>query len=90
MDTVKTNYTSYPDCGCQVHKGFYQAEQKVFGGVLSTVQSLRKSFPSYSVKLTGHSLGAALAQLTSMDLLKQGIPNTVYNFGRHWAAFPYL
>ena len=27
-------------------------------------------------------LGAALAQLTSMDLLKAGYTNTVYNFGQ--------
>eukprot|EP01034_Spumella_vulgaris_P026861 gene26861-33507_t len=31
---------------------------------------------------TRHSLGAALAQLTSMDLIKAGIATSVYNFGQ--------
>ncbi len=82
LDAVKTAYTSYPECKCQVHKGFYQAEQKVIGGIVSTVKSLMSSHAGYAVKVTGHSLGAAMAQLTSMDLLKAGIQNTVYNFGQ--------
>jgi len=82
LDSYKTPYTTYPECNCQVHKGFYQAEQKVFASVLSAVKSLLSSHAGYSVKLTGHSLGAALAQLTSMDLLKSGIANSVYDFGQ--------
>jgi predicted lipase len=50
--------------------------------VISAVKSLQSSHSGYSVKVTGHSLGAALAQLTSMDLLKNGISNTVYDFGQ--------
>ena len=68
LDVVKTPYTSYSECGCQVHKGFYDAEQKVLGGILTEVKRL-KSLPflsSYAVKTTGHSLGAALALLTAM------------------------
>ena len=40
----------------------------MIGGIISEVKRL-KSIPSlstYSVKTTGHSLGAALAQLTAM------------------------
>jgi hypothetical protein len=50
--------------------------------VIEVVEGLRTSYPSYSVKVTGHSLGAALAQLTSMDLAKAGIKSTVLNFGQ--------
>lgn len=82
LDAWKTPYTSYPECNCQVHKGFYQAEQAVIGGIVSQVKKLKSQFSSYAVKVTGHSLGAALAQLTSMDLLKAGYGNTVYNFGQ--------
>ncbi len=82
LDLYKTNYTSYPECNCQVHKGFYEAEQAVIGGITKEVQRLRALYPSYAVKVTGHSLGAALAQLTSMDLEKAGYSTSVYNFGQ--------
>ena len=26
LSTTKTAYTSYPECNCEVHKGFYDAE----------------------------------------------------------------
>lgn len=82
LDAFKTPYSSYPECNCQVHKGFYTAEQKVIAGVISEVKRLRGIYPSSPIKVTGHSLGAALAQLTSMDLIKAGVPCTVYNFGQ--------
>ena len=82
LDAVKTAYTSYPECNCQVHKGFYSAEQRVISGVISEVKRLKGSKPDYSLKVTGHSLGAALAQLTSMDLYKAGYKPLVYNFGQ--------
>lgn len=82
LDAFKTPYTSYPECDCQVHKGFYEAEQKVISGVISEVKALQSAHAGYAVKVTGHSLGAALAQLTSMDLLKAGISTSVYNYGQ--------
>lgn len=82
LDAFKTSYTSFSECGCQVHKGFYQAEQKVIGGVISAVKTLRSKYTTYAVKATGHSLGAALAQLTAMDLVKAGYAATLYNFGQ--------
>ncbi len=82
LDAFKTPYTSFPECNCQVHKGFYAAEQKVISGIISEVKALQSAHSGYSVKVTGHSLGAALAQLTSLDLLKAGISNSVYNFGQ--------
>lgn len=82
LDAFKVSYTSFPECDCQVHKGFYQAEQKVISGVISEVRALQQQLSGYVVKVTGHSLGAALAQLTSMDLIKAGIPTSVYNFGQ--------
>jgi len=79
LDAVKTSYTSYSECGCQVHKGFYDAEQKVFGGILNEVKRLKSlsSLSSYAVKTTGHSLGAALAQLTAMgEIMNLFVINT--------------
>ena len=57
LDAWKTSYTSFPECNCQVHKGFYQAEQKVIGGIISEVKTLKSKYPNYAVKVTGHSLG---------------------------------
>jgi predicted lipase len=75
--------TSYPLCnGCEVHKGFYTAEQAVFPAVLSQVNALTAKYPSYSVIVTGHSLGAALATLTAMDLLANKVKNVrLFNYG---------
>jgi predicted lipase len=50
--------TDYPRCSsCKVHKGFYKAQQAVISYVTSSVQALRQKYPSYSVIVTGHSLG---------------------------------
>jgi predicted lipase len=47
------------------------------------VKSLLSKYPTYKVKCTGHSLGAALAQLTAMGLKDNGISvATLYNFGQ--------
>ena len=57
VDAVKTTYTTFPDCKCSVHKGFFDAEQRVIAGVISQVKSLLLSKANYQVKVTGHSLG---------------------------------
>jgi hypothetical protein len=54
-----------------------------FNGILNAVKSLRSKYPSYAVKCTGHSLGAALSQITAMTLKDNGItPAVLYNFGQ--------
>jgi len=83
LDDLDAILTTYPSCSkCEVHKGFYSAEQAVIASVLSNVQSLIKRFPSYEVVVSGHSLGAALATLTAMDFLSAGITNVrLFHFG---------
>ena len=75
--------TSYPKCsGCEVHKGFYNAEQGVINYITDYVQTLRAKFPDYTVVVTGHSLGAAMATLTTLDFMDKGIsPIRMFNFG---------
>lgn len=75
--------TSYPHCdGCTVHKGFYKAEQVVINDIFEQVRSLRNRFPDYSILVTGHSLGGALATLCATDLVSSGVSNVrVFNFG---------
>lgn len=71
LDAILTNY-SY--CSkCEVHKGFYKAQQSVISQVISGVSSLQAKFPDYKVVVSGHSLGAAMATLTSLDLVQKGV-----------------
>jgi len=83
IDNLDAILTNYPLCdGCDVHKGFYKAEQSCFGDVLSAVKSLQSDHPSFTVMVTGHSLGGALATLTAMDLKNSGINNVkLWNYG---------
>lgn len=82
LDVLKTEYTTFPECGCQVHAGFFKSEQYVINDIITEVKSLREKFPSYHVKTTGHSLGAALAALAALDLIASGIPTTSYTYGQ--------
>ena len=72
----------YPYCeGCSVHQGFLHAEQAVYPDILNTVKDLSKTYPSATIVTTGHSLGAALALLTALDLANDGFRPKVYNYG---------
>lgn len=74
----------YPDCEeCEVHEGFFYGKESVIEDILATVKSLTTIHPDHRVIVTGHSLGAALASLTALDIIKSGIENKVVlvNFG---------
>jgi len=82
VDNLKFFKTDYPYCpGGKVHDCFYKAQLTVIADVMSEVKRLRSLYPSYKVVATGHSLGAALATLTAIDLIAAGIPTTLFNFG---------
>ena len=86
LETSMTPYTSFPngECeGCKVHRGFYAALLADFDAAAAEVNRLLKVYPTYKVKTTGHSLGAALAQLAGMELMARNIPvSSTYNFGQ--------
>jgi hypothetical protein len=74
--------TDYPYCsGCEVHKGFYKAQKGVKDAITNNVLALHEQFPDYSIWVTGHSLGAALATLTAVDLQQAGMKVNMQNFG---------
>jgi hypothetical protein len=83
ISNIDAVLTDYPLCsGCSVHKGFYDAQKGASADVRSQVKALREKFPSYSLMVTGHSLGAALATLTAADLQDAGLgPVRMFNFG---------
>jgi len=83
IDNLDAILTNYPRCSnCEVHKGFYSAEQDSIANVVNQVLALKAKYPSYSVIVTGHSLGAAVATLTALDLIAAGVsPVRMFNFG---------
>ncbi|KAJ7633798.1 alpha/beta-hydrolase [Mycena polygramma] len=68
----------------EVHSGFLDAYNDVADTVLSTVEDQVAKFPAYTVVVTGHSLGGALASLGAVSL-KTAIPAAsmkLYTFGQ--------
>ena len=54
----------------------------VYDECFGEVSKLLEEHPSARVRVTGHSLGAALAQLTAMHLIKDGFSEvSMINFG---------
>jgi hypothetical protein len=83
LDDISVGYTDYLGCNeCEVHKGFYSAQQAALPQVIDAIDSLRHWMPNFGIVVTGHSLGAALATLTAVDLiLKYGNIVKAVHFG---------
>lgn len=83
IDDISTRKVDYPYCsGCQVHEGFYRTYTSVRDQILSTVKSLRLAYPSSTIAVTGHSLGAALTAHCTADLVVNGYKvQTAYAYG---------
>lgn len=77
-------YNSNNEClDCKVHNGFYKSSLAVKDDVLLSIRGLKKKYPSYEIIVTGHSYGAACAQLIGMELIANGFQDvSVYNFGQ--------
>lgn len=75
-------YHTYPECNCNVHKGFYDSVLGIANKTIESIHMLKQKYPTYSVVVTGHSYGASTSQLLAMELEKYGIPTIMYNFGQ--------
>jgi hypothetical protein len=82
LEVRKIPYITYEECNCNVHRGFYNSALSVSNKTIEVIKKLQKRYPYYSIIMTGHSLGAAIAQLLGMELEKEGIKVEIYNFGQ--------
>lgn len=82
LEVRKVEYTTYPECDCKVHNGFYRSALGVSNHTISAVKTLQNIYPTYSVLVTGHSYGASCGQLLTMELERNGIKTKLYNFGQ--------
>lgn len=74
-------YSNVP--GAEVHEGFYDAYLAVATQINNVVEELTDRYPSYSLVVTGHSLGGALATLCALNFTETHSANNlyVYTFG---------
>lgn len=82
-EVLKTEYLSYPDCKCNVHSGFYKSSENIKNQTIVAVQNMGVKYGYTNIIVTGHSYGAAIAQLIGMELFKTGYHAVqVYNYGQ--------
>jgi hypothetical protein len=81
LSVLKTPYLSYPECNCMIHEGFYTTSQNIKNQVIKSVEQLMKQ-RRRNIILTGHSYGAVLANIMSLELLKYYKNIEMYNFGQ--------
>ena len=82
LDSTKSDFPN-PNCiQCTVHTGFWKAQQDVAVIVMYEVGRIFNTIGYHKVKVTGHSLGAALANLTAVELAAiKDYEVSLYNFG---------
>lgn len=67
-----------------IHIGFYDSYMSMSTQVISAVTKLTQQYPTATIILTGHSLGAAQSIFAAMDIklnIKPSNPMKVYNYG---------
>jgi hypothetical protein len=68
IDALQVPFNHTECSGCLVHAGFNYAWNQVATKVVHDVMALHRDFPDYSIVVTGHSLGGALASLCALTL----------------------
>ena len=83
LEIKKIPYDTFPDCNCNIHKGFYESTLAVKDEVIKEVKLLLSTRQYERVIVSGHSYGAGCSQIMAMELVKEDIPEVqVYNFGQ--------
>lgn len=66
--------------GCAVELGFWTAWEVVKAQVIGNVTEAAKQHPDYEIVVVGHSLGAAIATLSAVEIRSTGHNATLYAF----------
>ena len=68
----------HPACGalCTIHRGFYSAYNSMRDQLIQDVLAMHEQYPSYSLFVTGHSLGGAMAVLCAIEFTTWNMPKT--------------
>ncbi|KPA74447.1 putative lipase [Leptomonas pyrrhocoris] len=68
----------HPACGelCAIHRGFYKAYDSMREQLLQDVLAMHAQYPTYSLFITGHSLGGAIAVLSAIEFTTWNLPRT--------------
>jgi hypothetical protein len=67
--------------GCKLHNGFLNSWGDVKQQTIIAVKAARATNPSYTVIITGHSLGGAIATVSGAYLRVAGIPCDINTYG---------
>lgn len=67
--------------GCLIHKGFHDGSVEIFNAMFESILKLSNNYPNYSIIITGHSLGGAIAPLIGNELRLLNKKSNVISFG---------
>lgn len=82
-----TNFNSYhpSKIGGKIHSYFSTANRRLYSCVSQGISDVLKTYTTYKIVIVGHSVGGALASITSAELLYDGLiydhKTTLYTFG---------
>ncbi|KGO63625.1 Lipase, class 3 [Penicillium italicum] len=68
--------------GCEVHHGFLESWETVADDLTSNITAAQTTYPGYTLVVTGHSFGGALATLGGTILRNAGFELDVYTYGQ--------
>ncbi|RAL03111.1 lipase family protein [Aspergillus ibericus CBS 121593] len=68
--------------GCEMHKGFLEAWENISTTITSKVEAAVAEYPDYTLAITGHSYGAALAAVAATVFRNAGYTVELYNYGQ--------
>ncbi|KAJ5146541.1 Lipase class 3 [Penicillium bovifimosum] len=68
--------------GCEAHDGFLQSWETVADDLTAKIAAAQATYSGYTLVLTGHSFGAAVAALGGTALRNAGYAPNVYSYGQ--------